>query len=211
MTEYHKIDSLYKRDERGKFTAEMSRPEFLYLASLDWEWTEKVDGTNIRLHYPGPQDAAFRGNEHAYIAGRTDNAQLPPKLANRLIELMRETAFEEVFDRPVVLYGEGYGAGIQSGGKYSPTPEFVLFDVKIGDWWLRRGDVNGVAEKLGLDFVPSVGHGSLMDAEDFVRGGFESERWPGVQAEGLVLRPAVELFDRGGRRIITKVKTRDYR
>lgn len=211
MTEYHKIDSLYRRDSRGKFTDEYAREEFSFLADLQWEWTEKVDGTNIRLYYPGSQDPAFEGNELAYISGRTDNAQLPPQLLRVLLELMKAMPLGAVFTGPVVLYGEGYGANIQKGGgKYSAEPRFVLFDVRAGDWWLKRADVDDVARKLGIDSVPLVGAGTLGEAEKFVRAGFESQRWPGVQAEGLVVRPVVELADRGGRRIITKIKTRDF-
>lgn len=211
MSEYHKIDSLFKRGPDNRFTDEYSRPEFEYLRDLDWSWTEKVDGTNIRLYVPGPEDVAFEGNELAYVKGRTDNAQIPPKLLLRLVELMKTMPLEKVFDTAAVLYGEGYGAGIQNGGKYSHTPEFVLFDVKIGDWWLRRDAVNEVAGNLGISSVPVVGHGTLGEAVEFVRAGFTSTRWEGVQAEGLVVRPSVDLLDRGGRRIITKVKTRDFR
>jgi hypothetical protein len=211
MTTYHKIDSLYKRDEKGKFTAEYACEEFLYLQSTQWEWTEKVDGTNIRLYYPGPQDAAFVGNEHAYIQGRTDNAQIPPKLLRVLVDLMKNMPLGEVFTGPVVLYGEGYGPGIQKGGGlYGDTPSFVLFDVKIGDWWLKREDVDGIAAKLGIRSVPVIGRGTLEEAELFVRDGFTSERWPRSRPEGLVLRPTVELFNRGGHRIITKIKVRDF-
>jgi len=35
--------------------------------------------------------------------------------------------------------------------------------------------------------------------------------WGDFQAEGIVARPGVELFDRAGRRIITKLKCRDFR
>lgn len=211
MSEYHKIDSPYKRGPDSKFTDEFSRPEFEYLAEADWDWTEKVDGTNIRLYVPGPGDFTFEGYELVYIKGRTDNAQIPPKLLLRLVELMRTMPLRDVFDAEAVLYGEGYGAGIQSGGKYSPTPEFVLFDVKVGDWWLKRDAVDEIAGNLGIASVPVVGRGSLYEAIDFVAAGFESQRWPGVQAEGLVIRPSVDLLDRGGRRIITKLKTRDFR
>lgn len=212
MTEYHKIDSLYKRDAAGNFTDEYSCAEFEYLADRPWEWTEKVDGTNIRLHFPGLGEEAFEGNEHAFIEGRTNNAQIPPHLLRALVDLMRAMPLKEVFTGPAVLYGEGYGAKIQKGGgKYSPDPKFVLFDVRVGDWWLKRSDVDDVATKLGIESVPIVGTGTLEQAELVVRGGFESQRWPGVQAEGLVLRPQVELFNRGGKRIITKIKSRDFR
>lgn len=174
-----------------------------------------VHNSNIRLSYDG--SPSFAGNEHAYIAGRTDSAQIPPHLLNRLMELMRSMPLAEVFGAEpcdITLYGEGYGAKIQKGGGnyLRDRCDFVLFDVSIGGWWLRRDDVHDVAAKLGIDAVPVLDTGTLADAVEMAREGFASERWPGVlDAEGLVLRPATELRGRNGDRIITKVKARDFR
>lgn len=215
-TEYHKIDNVFRRDRRGRLVeGEYARPEFEYLADREWLWTEKVNGTNVRLSYDG--SATFRGSEHAYVAGRTDDAQLPPRLLNRLVEVMKAAPLEEVFPSasdvdPVVLYGEGYGASIQpGGGRYrADGVDVVLFDVRVGDWWLRRPDVEDVASKLGLEVVPILGRGTLTDAIELTRTGFPSARWTGVAvAEGLVLRPTVDLLGRDGRRVVAKIKHRD--
>lgn len=219
--EYHKIDTVWKRDTRGRILpGEYSCPEFGYLAELDWVWTEKVDGTNVRLsydggHYDGTPYHASRPFD--YIAGRTDAAQLPPTLVQRLCSIVQHAPFGEVFGTDAVdvtLYGEGYGAKIQKGGgKYLPDScDFVLFDIRIGNWWLTRTDVEDIGAKMGLGVVPIIGTGTLRAAIELATRGFPSERWPGVDvAEGLVCRPAVELFDRGGRRVITKMKYRDFR
>lgn len=211
MSQYPKIHSLWKRDERNRIIeGDYSLPEFEYLAGCQWTWTEKVDGTNIRLSYDGP---GFRGNEVAFIAGRTDNAQIPPHLLKHLVSLMRTMPFEQAFPgAAATLYGEGYGAKIQKGGgQYLPDRcDFVLFDVKVGDWWLRRPDVEEVAEALGLDVVPVVFEGTIPEAVEMVRSGFKSQ-WPSATPEGLVGRPSVDLFSRKGERITTKIKARDLR
>jgi len=50
MSEYPKIQSIFKRDElTHKFLSEFSLPEFEYLQLNIWEFTEKIDGTNIRI------------------------------------------------------------------------------------------------------------------------------------------------------------------
>ena len=53
MREYHKIQSLFLRDpatqHRTFLHGQWSMPEFEYLADLEWTFTEKVDGTNIRV------------------------------------------------------------------------------------------------------------------------------------------------------------------
>lgn len=216
MSEYHKIDSMFKRDGKRLMIDELdwARPEFGYLADNEWMFTEKVDGTNIRLYYGDPD---MVGNEHAYVSGRTDNAQLPPALLNRCVELLKTMPLDEQFpsataQSQVVLYGEGYGKGIQSGGKYlRDRVDFVLFDVQVGDWMLSRANVEDVANGLGIDVVQVVDTGTLHDAIKLARDGFRSS-WPGVDVpEGLVVRPLTDLWDLMGRRIITKIKHKDFR
>jgi len=205
---YPKIQSIYKRDERGTFIlGQFAKPEIEYLRNCEWEWTEKVDGTNIR------------------IGGRTSRAQIPTFLLDALRDLSLEGKLREHFPEPeleegeernpylprVILFGEGYGARIQKGGgNYRSDSGFVLFDVKVGSWWLQREDVEKVATQLGLDVVPIVSFGTLLEAEQLVRPGLKS-RWGDFEAEGLVCTPIVPLFNRQGRRIVVKLKTKDYR
>ena len=53
MNEYHKIQTVFKRDmqKNGKTLLEghWTLPEFEYLSVNIWSWSEKVDGTNIRV------------------------------------------------------------------------------------------------------------------------------------------------------------------
>jgi ATP-dependent RNA circularization protein (DNA/RNA ligase family) len=115
-------------------------------------------------------------------------------------------------DTPIVVYGEGYGAGIQKvGGLYSATKKFIVFDVKVGDWWLSDENMRGVANKLGLEAVPLIGEMTLEDATAKVRDGFKSALNGGMaQAEGMVGRPIEALFDKKGSRLIVKLKTKDF-
>ena len=69
--------------------------------------------------------------------------------------------------------------------------------------------VEDIAEKLNIDHVPIIGRGTLPEMVAMARTGFKS-RWGDFAAEGIVARPAVELVGRNGRRIITKIKTRDF-
>lgn len=209
VREYVKINTIWMRDERGRIVdGEYATPELEFLASAEWEWTEKVDGTNVRVGWNGASGERSFG-------GRTDDAQLSTKLFAALTATFPEQALREVFgDSEAVLYGEGYGAGIQKGGgSYSPFQTFVLFDVTVGQWWLRREDVHDVAAKLGLRVVPVVGRGTLRWASDAVRDGGSEMRsaWGDFPMEGLVGRPAVDLFDRKGDRIMAKIKAKDFR
>lgn len=217
MEKYHKIQTVFKRDPATKhktlLEGQYSMPEFAYLADNSWMFTEKVDGTNVRVMWTG---------EEVKFAGKSDNATLHPLLIASLERAFSGQAdvFHEIFGgydteplgamSEVCLYGEGYGPKIQSGGKYRPDQGFVLFDVRIGRWWLRREDVENVAQKLGADLVPIVGRGSLSRMVEMARTGFGSA-WGDFPAEGIVARPSTELCCRNGERVITKIKHKDFR
>lgn len=208
MSEYHKIQSIFKRDMSSKqktlIEGAWTLPEFAYLANNVWVFTEKVDGTNIRVIF---KDGAVT------FGGRTDDAQIPAQLVARLNErfLPLTQRFADVFqDGAAVLYGEGYGARIQKGGgNYRKDQDFVLFDVMCGEWMLQRSDVEDVAVKLGIDVVPIIGEGTLHDAVALAKAGIRS-KWGDFQAEGIVARPKTELKTRSGHRVIAKIKCRDF-
>ena len=208
MSEYHKIQSIYKRDMTSKrktlIEGEWTLPEFEYLAGNAWTFTEKVDGTNIRVIF---KDGGIT------FGGRTEDAQIPAQLVGRLNERFLPLASKlgEVFaDGAAVLCGEGYGAKIQKGGgNYRADQDFVLFDVRVGQWWLQRADVHDVAQKLGLEVVPVIGEGTLHDAVAWAKRGIRSA-WGDFEAEGIVARPKTELMTRSGHRLVAKIKCRDF-
>lgn len=211
MTEYHKIQTAYLRDPATKYKTllegQFALPEFEYLQGNKWVFTEKIDGTCIRIMWDGK---AMR------FGGKTDRASIPTFLYDKLEDLFSPDKFS-IFEpgddgiTQICLYGEGYGAKIQKGGgNYIPDGcGFILFDVKIGEWWLKHEDVEDVANKFGITVVPIIGHGTLQEGIEMVRKGYKS--LVGTQtAEGLVMRPATELRTRSGQRIITKIKHKDF-
>lgn len=210
MSEYHKIQTVWHRDpetnHKTLIEGAWARPEFELLKDIDWLWEEKVDGMNTRVIYDG-FGVEFRG--------RTDRAQMPPKLAGAIEQMFPIEKLERVFGGAgdtVVLYGEGYGAGIQKGGgNYRPDQSFILFDVRVGDVWLAREAVAEIANALDIFCAPTVCIGTLSDAIERVRSGNPSLLMADGPAEGLIMRPKVELCDRMGRRIIAKIKARDFR
>lgn len=229
METYHKIQTLFKRNldgpQKGKMIrGEWTTPELEYLSKNQWEFTEKVDGTNIRI-------GMWAGYEEPEFRGRSDNAVIPKPLMEYLEATFTSERFEKanLATNPITLFGEGYGPKIQGGGKYTGgenVHSFVLFDVKIGDVWLMRKDVDDIASKLGIDSVPTIGYGTLDDAIDIVSSGITFEKsgavkrwgrgtlesqWGSFDAEGIVARPVVPMFDRMGNRIITKIKAVDFK
>lgn len=213
--EYHKIDTPFVRDKQT-FKVKMweyRNPVFALIN--DWQWTEKIDGTNIRIQYY-PLDRTYT------VRGRTDNAQLNCDLVDAIRSLVDVDRFAALADRwnakKIVVYGEGYGAGIQKGGGlYSQRKQFIAFDILINDtFWLGVRDCESELAALGLPQVPLVGYGPVGMAIALCKQGFNS-LLPGPnggpsqhQAEGVVGRTVYPLFDSFGKRLIVKLKTTDF-
>ncbi len=187
----------------GKFR----NPTIEYLKDNIWTFTEKVDGTNIRVYWDG---------HNVSIGGRTDKAQLPSHLVARLYELFggetNAQMFEQKFgEMEVYLFGEGYGVKIQNGSLYRDDVGFILFDVLIADNFQPRESVENIAKYFGIDVVPIVLEGTLQDGIDYVLNNRKSlVAKNGAEIEGLVGRTKIETLDRTGHRNIVKIKYRDF-
>lgn len=212
-TEYHKIHTVFKRSPEDNYKTllygEWTIPEFDYLQDNIWEFTEKLHGTNIRVVY--------NTNTNTYeIKGKTDKAEVPPSLrewidgafvdTNKLASLFTDQkSYYEV-----VFYGEGVGPKIQKGGgNYGSQQHLVLFDIRVGPWWLSRNDIEQIAREIGVGFAPVFGWGSLHNMVTLCEEGIQS-KYGEFAAEGIVARPQVEMQTSDGSRIITKLKTKDF-
>lgn len=208
MTTYHKIETLYERDTEGskKLIQGVFRNEAVeFLQDMPWQFTEKIDGTNIRIMWDGHKIT---------YGGRTERANIPAHLMNKLIELFgneeTEQLFEQIFgEKEVIFFGEGYGAKIQSGGLYRPDVSFILFDVMINGNYQSREMVETAAKQFNLEVVPIILEGTLDDGVAFVKTKPASTIGT-APMEGLVGRPKVELQDRCGNRLIVKIKVKDF-
>ena len=155
---YQKINTIFMRDAKNVIMPYdgFTEPEFEYLRGLKWRGEEKLDGTNMRIEvtkaevWDDPMEPSkLEGVEFTVrFAGKTDNAQIPPKLQKFMEEnypdekvfsalgLKKFIPVEEWVEHKWVtsdgitqsydaipdiytIYGEGYGAGIQkAGGNY---------------------------------------------------------------------------------------------
>lgn len=70
----------------GKFRNETVE----FCKDLTWQFTEKVDGTNIRVYWDG---------HRVEFGGRTENAQIPAPLVNKLNELFGGDINEQFFEQ----------------------------------------------------------------------------------------------------------------
>ena len=210
MIEYVKIETPFIRAEDGskKLIEGQYRNETVrYLKDAIWEFTEKIDGTNISIVWDGHK---------VEFHGRTERAQIPSHLVNKLNEMFggetNEEMFEQIFgDTPMILYGEGYGYKIQNGGAYRDDVSFILFDIyqPTNGIWLKREAVEDIAKQFNIDVVPIIIRGTIDDAVRLVKANPMSTIGS-AKMEGVVGRPIVELKDRLGKRVIIKVKVHDF-
>lgn len=209
MKEYHKIETIFERDVDGtkKLIEGKFRNETVeFLKNNVWQFTEKIDGTNIRVRWDGHEIS---------FAGRTDRAQIPNHLMDKLNEIFSNVSTEELFEqmfgeKEVILFGEGYGTKIQKIGRlYRSDVSFILFDVMVDGMYLNRNNVESIATSLGVEIVPIVLEGTISEAVEFVKNKPDSTIGQ-AKMEGVVGRPKVELFDRRGNRLIVKIKVCDF-
>lgn len=208
MMTYPKIETVFKRDERGTkklIPGDFRNETVQYLSGLPWTFTEKIDGTNIRVHWDG---------HTVEFGGRTERAQIPAPLVNFLNATFKTPEAEELFEQKfgeteIMLFGEGYGAGIQSGGAYRKDVSFIMFDAFCGGLWLKRDAIEDIARAFGIDAVPIVLTGTIADGVEFVKAGQKSTIGT-ADMEGIVGKPAIDILDRRGQRVIVKIKRRDF-
>ena len=216
--EYHKIETMFERDEDFNVIEDKLRNP-VYGTIKTWRVSEKLDGTNIRVYLT--KDGTMK------IRGRSDSADIKCDLIDWIQKYMPVEKLKEIFWRPnkegiiepvdIVLYGEGLGAGIQSGGKYLKEKQFVLFDIFCdAKWWLDFDTVIEIANKLGIKYAPDLGLMTLEEIIEKVKIGIPSifakeNTGTDVESEGVVARPIETLFDKRMNRIIIKIKSVDFR
>ena len=141
--EYEKIETVFERDFKtkklieGKFRNETVE----FLKDVDWIFTEKTDGTNIRVYWDGLEVRFF---------GRTEKAEIPKELLTRLENLFGGIVNEEMFEQKfgsseVMPIGKGYGPKIQNGGSYRNDLDFILFDAIINGNYQPRSSFSDIA------------------------------------------------------------------
>lgn len=221
---YPKIKSLWKRQgsfytpeqllnltpeekaTRHKFTDIYTCLEFTNVKK--WMIQEKIDGMNIRILYKKDYKMSIRG--------RTDYANLPPKLLEYLQETFTKEYMEATFidADEVVLYGEGHGPKIQNGGFYSKEQRFVLFDVLVNNkWWFDIDDVEKIARQMHIPVVPVLGFYSEDEIVEHIKNRRLSvfAKVSQCQMEGIVARAYPMMLFRDGTPIKFKLKCKDFK
>lgn len=217
--EYPKINSLFKRELKGNralILGDYSLPEYALIKH--WQVFEKIDGTNIRVTYSKDEQHGEDSWATVRFDGRTKDSQIPTTLLRYLQDTFTTEKMAAAFPDTgrVILYGEGYGPKIQSGGNYRNDVSFILFDCYVeGEWWLKYEDRLDVCSKLDIDHVPCYG---IMTEEKIVEQvkdkynscvAFQHSRL--FQAEGVVCSTEPILRLRNGTQLKFKLLCEDFK
>ena len=213
MTEYQKIDTLYKFDNATKtYTDEFYSPYVEYLRNNKWLSSEKVDGTNVSVQFDG---------HRVEFHGRTERSVLPKEVLAILTEKFAdsEVEFEQLFcGKQAILFMECYGGKIQ-GGVYGGKERLIGFDIMVDGQYLDKRCIGEIFAKFGVDCVEFKEIENLDEAINEVKSWTENtqagiskycEKGTTVK-EGLVCVPAVRIHDNQGKRVIVKIKVKDIK
>ncbi|RLF27230.1 MAG: hypothetical protein DRN14_05645 [Thermoplasmata archaeon] len=234
MEKYPKIYTIFKRDENNlKLVTPIinNQLEIIGLTLVrDIIVEEKIDGTNACLLLGYDKDMGFykryfsRNNE----IKETDIMYIRDTLDKVVDYKLLEKWYLENFvqipkkdDNPEVrIFGEVYGSKIQKSN-YLPKGErdFIVFDIKINQTWLSVKDRNEICRNLNLKIVPKI---CILDkiptfeecydllARKYPKSIIAEKNNLDMYLEGFIFRPKINLYVAPGRRILGKIKRKDF-
>lgn len=216
MNDFHRYPELVTLDKR---------PEIL--AVREAIATEKLHGSNFRVHFPaglasaaevrfGSRNEIFADGDTSFHGGRParwfrDN----PGLLERLIGVFASRGFSDV-----VVYGEVCGTSVQKGVKYAADGEIIFraFDIRVGGNFVTYDLFVELCDEAKLPRVPEIWRGEpSREAFDALLEQPSTEaRKNGVSqpdhvSEGVVIRSNPLLRDVFGDWLIIKHKSAKYR
>lgn len=227
---YNKILAPFARDiAKSKYIniIKFSRPEFEMLANVRWNWTLKIDGTNINIIWDG---------EKVNYVGHTEKTQFNERTKKFLDDTFctpeSETIFEDLYgDQPVKISMEFVSKDMNQNYGYTEGAVYIfdIFNGETGKIWTSEETINSFVSRFegnNVFVAPFIGYMNIWEAVDLVKAyeviwNRHPEKWGDENIliknplgkytiEGIVGRLPYELFDNNGNRIITKVKCKDY-
>ena len=214
FTKYTKIGSPFKKDDKFLNKEELSQ----YLPKGIWILTEKIDGTNIRIILTKPEED---GTRQIFVGSRKLLLNKEDKGSKQYFDCIEEINLNKIkeyfkdVNSTVIIYGEGYGAGVQKGSIYSSKKNFRVFDIRIGQAYQDFDYVQKVCIDNQLNLVPIFGEVDLIHYEGCINdlNNFENtliKEGDGGKPEGLVYKFEPVLLNKYGERLIFKVKFKDF-
>jgi hypothetical protein len=202
---YSKIDNLYKHDTvTGRYdVTRLARPEFDI--PKYWDVSEKVDGMSVHIE--------LMQSSSAYLLhGRTASTQFRDEWRTPLIDLAEHLVGSDLNDDSTCrIYGELYGPGINNGGGYGGGIRFAAFDIAFDESFVNPQVFDEICQQHSIPIVPKFVSQSISQLDYWVRNGFKSRiTGAACDAEGIIAKSPVELRNNAGKRLMFKLKTKDF-
>ena len=214
FTKYKKFDSPFKKDEHFINTPELNQ----VLPKGKWIKTEKIDGTNIRIIFTKMDEL---GNRDILIGSRKlilNDQDKTSKIYYDCIKGVNLYKLKEYFKdikSTIVIYAEGYGAGVQKGGIYSKNKNFRVFDIRIDEAYQDFVYVEKVCIDNQLNIVPVIDEieeitfGECISSLNRLNNTLMTDG-EGGKPEGIVYKFEPVLLNKYKERLIFKVKFKDF-
>jgi len=214
FTKYEKIKSPFIKDENFKNTSELAQK----LPRGNWKKFEKVDGTNIRIIFDNIDEL---GKRHVYVGSKNNILNYDDKNSQYYLNCLTNININKLIkyfqDIPniIVIYGEGYGQGIQKGGIYSLSKDFAVFDIVIGNTYQDYEYINKVCvdnQLYQVPYVEDVEELTYFECMDSLKK-FQNTlilNGNGGKPEGLIYKFEPVLFNKYHERLIFKIKFKDF-
>jgi Rnl2 family RNA ligase len=201
------------------------RPEILAVKQV--VATEKLHGTNFRVHFPagmtsiaevqfGGRNEEFGNGDGSTFYGGRPVAWF--KSRPELLERMRATFASYGFSE-VTVFGEAYGAGVQKGIRYATDDAlmFRAFDIAVAENLVTYDLFVELCERMDLPRVPEIWRGepslaafdALLEkpsAEGIANGVSDEAN----VSEGVVIRANPLLRDVFGQWLVIKHKSEKF-
>ena len=189
---------------------------------------EKLHGSNCRVAvmlHPredtGEFVPTFMAGSHSLRRKKTDEKDRPSlywmPLNNENVEQLLLDLFFDNDKKPVILFGEIFGVGVQDMQYGQKGKSFRVFDIAINGRYLDCEEKNDFLSKWGVEAVPHLYQGpfSMEKVNELVDGptmvcNSEDIHEPFKGREGVVIRPAKEREHPSIGRVILKCISVDY-
>ncbi len=178
-----------------------------------WYATEKIHGANFSFWCDGvdvkiARRTAFIEEDESFY----ECWSVFEKYKDKILALCKYMQDDESDLLSIAVYGELYGSGIQSGVDYIDTKDFMCFDIVMHyadqtEATLSFDLVEISCDTFDIPVVPVIGKGRLIDMLNLDNDLITTiNPKDGNTAEGLVIRPNVNIVDSRGSRVIIKSK-----
>lgn len=217
MKMYHKIKSVLAYADVQPYKKRRIYNELKFVDNVceffkfnNFHCTEKVDGTNIIVFWNG-RDVTFKGRK------LTD--QIPAKLLEILKNTFTKELMKIVFgtrdNSGIVIYVEGHGYSLGSELKNKMPLWEDLHIIDIGGINLTTSEISFfdferlemISSIFKLNTVPLIGIHNMCEAVEMCKNTYMSTINENIKAEGIVIRPVIDLKTKTNERIIYKIRS----